>query len=566
MTMRRFVSAGWPYLYDVPGLHNCVPMLFADVMARVYRLDGDDVFFLCGADEHGARIEYVAEGLGRAPGAVVDAALAATQPLFAPLSLSFDRFGRTGDAEHVRFVQEFVARLRATGALVARDVDVAWCDRCARVLPDRFVEGKCPSCGARGHGNQCQDKMVCGRLLRPADLVEPRCAVCAEPSTTRRRAHWALPLAPWAKAAVAGLTSSAPFRDEVLAVAARVLAESSEIVITRDFRWGVPVDLPDGRSGCVDGWVDALLAKVSFTGRAGHERHFTDAAAERLFFLGGDGVPFYAVLLPALLAAADRGYALARWHVQPNQVFVDEGGICSKSTGTGIWLPEALATLPGELWRFYVLYAYAMRAEERDVLFRWERFAEVTNDVLIAPVGGAVDAITASLAAGVPPGWRDHAAARALCKRASSAANEARRLLGEHRIGRALLTLLTPWPELGAAVTSPITAAAGREAARELLPLLGCYLPETARRAWSRLGLRGSVTDRRLPDGSHVDEPAPAATGEPIFPSGPIRPREAQREYQRLVDARRRGRSLAEEITAARADRLCACPSELTEA
>ncbi|MSP15272.1 MAG: hypothetical protein EXR73_01445 [Myxococcales bacterium] len=562
MNTRRFISAGWPYLYDVPALHNCVPMLFADVIARFSRLRGDHVLFLCGGDEHGARVEYVAEGVGRTPREVVDAAHAATMPLLSALSLSFDEFGRTSDPEHGRFVTDFVARLRARDALVTRELDVAWCDRCARVLPDRFVEGTCPGCGGRAYGNQCQDKLMCGKLLRPGELASPRCGVCGDPAGSRRLAHLTLSLRRFAS--LDGLCSSQPFADEVGAIARRVLDENDEIAITRDFSWGVPIELPDGRHAAVDGWVDSLLAKLSFAVRRGEEQMFTDPAAERLFFLGRDGVPYYSVVLPALLAAADRGYSLARWHVQPNQVFTDEGGVCSRSTGTGVWLAEALATLPGEYWRFYVLYAYAARAEAKDVSFRWERFAETTNGVLVSPVEDAVDRIAGALLAGVPADWRDDAGARELVGAATATARAARHLLGERRLGRAFLALLDEWPRLAAAAAiSPASAAGAREAARLLLPLLGCYLPETAARAWTRLALRGSPKDvLTFVEGSHVDAGAPAPRGESIFPDGPIRARDAQRAYQHRVETRRRARTLEEELVAARADKLCGCPSE----
>ncbi len=565
----RFVSAGWPYLYDVPALHQCVPMLFGDVMARFYRLRGDDVYFLCGADEHGARIEYVAEGLGVSPAALVGSALERTRPLLAALELSFDEFGRTGDPAHHAWVRAFFAELRRAGAIQAREVTVAWCDHCARALPDRFVEGRCPSCNARAFGHQCQDTMVCGRLLKPSELREPKCSVCADPSTTRTRQHWVLELAPHVDAALASLTSSAPFLDEVRAVARRVVTECPEVVLTRDFRYGVQIEGPDGKPVCVDGWVDSLLAKISFAEKAGHGVHFRDPGAEKVFFHGPDALPFYTVLLPALLSAAHRGYAATRWHVQPNQVFVDEGGICSKSTGTGIWLTEALASVPAELWRFYVYYAYAARAEERDVSFRWERFADVTNAELIEPLEAAVQGVAGALAGGLPPGWRDDAGAREIARAASTAAEEAARLLEQHRTGRALHRLLGAVKELRGAVASaefsPARATGGRDGFRHLLPLIGCYLPGVAQRAWSRLGLRGSPSALRVADGSVVDDPAPPAQGPLVFAGGLIRAREAQREYQKRVDARRRARTLEEEITAARADKLCACPSELSE-
>src|SRR5690349_13014328 len=157
-------------------------MLFGDAMVRFYRHRGDEVFFLSGADCHGARVEYVAEGLGLTPKALVDRSLDATRPLFERLELSFDELGRTDDPSHIAWVKDFFAELRRRDAIVPRLVSVAHCRHCRHELPDRFVEGRCPACNGRAFGNQCQDKMVCGKNLRPHELREPRCAVCAEPT------------------------------------------------------------------------------------------------------------------------------------------------------------------------------------------------------------------------------------------------------------------------------------------------------------------------------------------------------------------------------------------------
>jgi hypothetical protein len=168
--------------------------------------------------------------------------------------------------------------------------------------------------------------------------------------------------------------------------------------------------------------------------------------------------------------------------------------------------------------------------------------------------------------AGAPvPAWRDHAEAREVSRVAAGAAEEIARHLEQHRTGRALHRLLAAIKALRDVEAQPVHAAAARDGMRHLLPLLGCYLPGVAQRAWTRLGLRGTPTAVRIADGSVVDDGPPAAQGAKIFPSGPIRARDAQREYQKRVDERRRGRTLEEEITAARADKLCACPSELSE-
>src|SRR3989338_9123944 len=102
-------------------------MLFADVCARFYRLLGDDVFFLCGADEHGARTEYVARGYGTTPKALLDSKFDATLPLLSKLELSFDHFGRTGDSNHAQFVQQFIQELQQKEIIVQGTQKIAWC-------------------------------------------------------------------------------------------------------------------------------------------------------------------------------------------------------------------------------------------------------------------------------------------------------------------------------------------------------------------------------------------------------------------------------------------------------
>jgi len=509
---RRFISAGWPYLYDVPRLHNCVPMLLADVAARFFRLQGDEVFFLCGADEHGARVQFVAEGYGKFPGALVDDKVAASLPLFSGLHLSFDRFGRTTDPEHQRFVRDFLFDLDRRGALEERALQVPYCASCARFQPDRFVQGICPHCQGKATGSGCVNKLTCGRPLSPVELRDPRCAVCDEPTTLRESSHRVFRLGHYAADAMHGLTSTDKLAEPLRDAVHRVVHEIPDVAITRDVAWGIAPPW-EAAGKTVWDWADSLLAKVSFAERQGS--YFSAAGVHRVFFLGVDSVAFYGALLPSLLLASGRGWDLDGWWVVPNDMLMVEGAVCSKSTGTGIWLGEALATLPGDLWRFYVYHSYAHRAPgEREVDFRWEGLAAMINDRLFGPLGRAV----------VEPGGEGDAEARARLA-------EAQDLLSRLRIGSAFRALLTA-----------IRARPSRAVLLETLPLLSCYLPDTAARAAECL-----------------------RSGAPLFPDGPIDARATQRRYTRAVEAGRAGRTLEEEVTDARADDLCACPTRLSE-
>ncbi|MBI3950984.1 MAG: class I tRNA ligase family protein [Acidobacteria bacterium] len=146
----------------------------------------------------------------------------------------------------------------------------------------------------------------------------------------------------------------APERDavEVRARIERTLGENPRVCVTRNTAWGIPA--PGAQGKTVYSWMDSLLAKVSMVLKRGadmEEAYWRDPMTRRHFFLGMDGVPFYGALLPGLLLASACNYSIAHWLLVPNEVFIYEGGVCSKSTGTGNWLEEALATLPADFWR-----------------------------------------------------------------------------------------------------------------------------------------------------------------------------------------------------------------------
>ncbi len=510
---RHFVSAGWPYLYDIPGLHNCVPMLFADVYARYYRLKGEEVYFLCGADEHGARTEYVAQGYGTTPQQLLDEKYDATLPLLEKLSLSFDAFERTSDPFHKKFVQEFFADLLAQDAIVEQEQKVPWCPSCQHHLPDRFLEGTCPSCAGKTYGNQCNNKKICSRLLEAEDIQDPRCAVCSSTVEWKEEPHLFFKMEKFVEALLD--CAKAPERDaqEVRSRILNTIKENPLVCITRDTKWGISIPMLPGKS--VYSWVDSLLAKVSMLAKRGPEvedKFWKSSDTHRHFFLGMDGTPFYGALLPSLLLASKRGYTVDHWSLVPNEVFIYEGGICSKSTGTGIWLQEALAVLPGDYWRFYIFFIHASveSGAERDVDFRWDRFCQSINTWLLKGLCDIVEKQT---------------------KGASEDGVEAEKDISAYmevgKIGQAFQLVLK------SLVESPSTTKTQR-----LAPYLSCFIPKA---------------------GDALLKGVKPFTGDPLYY------REVQMEYQEKVDERRAQRGLSEEITDARADVLCVCPINLTE-
>lgn len=509
--MRHFVSAGWPYLYDIPGLHNCVPMLFADVCARFHRLRGEEVFFLCGADEHGARTEYVADGYNLTPKQLVDSKCNATLPLLSKLELSLDAFERTGDPFHFNFVNDIFQHLMKHGSLTSGKQKVGWCASCQRYLPDRFLEGSCPYCLGLTYGNQCNNKKTCARLVEPEKIKDVHCAVCRGTVMWKEEEHFFFDLGKFHDKILNAVRTSKQDMQEVFARIERAFTENSRVCVTRNTDWGIPVPGSPGKT--VYSWVDSLLAKISMLAKRGDKMekdYWCDPATYRHFFLGMDGVPFYGALFPELILASGRNYSITNWFLRPNEVFIYEGGVCSKSTGTGIWLEEALATLPGDFWRFYIFFVHANveSGAERDVDFRWERFCQTINQWILENLA----VVSGSLVSG-PDG--------------ESEEKEIIKLMEDGQIGNAFQFILN------ALVNQP-----SRFKTKRLASLLGCFLP---------------VSGARL-----LESKRP-------FEMAPLYHREVQMSYQQLVDNRRGERSLSEEITDARADALCVCPINLRE-
>jgi len=150
------VACAWPYVNYLPHLGTLVQVLSADVVARYYRLKGEDVVMVSGSDEHGTPIEIEAVKLGIPPKQLTDKLHARVVELFKKWGFSFDNYTRTDNPIHKEFVQDHQMKIYDNGYIFTQETDMLYCDHDNRFLPDRFVEGKCPYCGYEpARGDQC---------------------------------------------------------------------------------------------------------------------------------------------------------------------------------------------------------------------------------------------------------------------------------------------------------------------------------------------------------------------------------------------------------------------------
>ncbi|HEV8638505.1 MAG TPA: methionine--tRNA ligase [Chloroflexota bacterium] len=391
MAERIFVGVAWPTPNGSLHLgHAAGCYLPADVFARYHRLAGNQVLMVSGTDQHGTPVTVRAEAEGVPPAEIADRYHAEYLDCWRRLGISFDVFTTTGTANHRRVVHDLFRGLQEHGHLEEREAPVAFCPRCDRALPDRYVEGTCPHCGSgSARGDQCPD---CGRPLDPPDLGEPRCRRCGGRATLRSSSHVFLGLDRFQERLEEWVERQSHWRPNVRGVAKAWLAEGLRPrAITRDLSWGVPVPLDGYEEKRIYVWFEAvcgyLSAAVEWAERRGQPdawRPFWEEPARHYYFLGKDNIFFHTVVWPAILLGNDLKLPD---DVPANENLTLEGKPFSTSRGHAVWLPEFLDRHDPDPLRFYLALNMP---ETGDADFSWERFVQTNDGELVGTWGNLV--------------------------------------------------------------------------------------------------------------------------------------------------------------------------------
>ncbi len=381
---RYMVTSALPYANGPSHLgHLAGAYLPADIYVRYLRMNGHDVFYACGTDEHGVPITITAEKLGLTPAETVDKFHSIIERDFRDFGISFSSFSRTTTKEHRDFAQSVFLELLRKGSIEPRLMKQLFCPSCERFLPDRYIGGTCPRCGsADARGDQCEN---CGVWIEPLELLEPRCSICGNSPEVRETKHWFLLLDRFQGWISEWLESRENWKDNVLNYCRGWLKDGlRERAITRDLDWGVPVPLPEARGKVLYVWFEALLGYISITREYfrekgdpdGWERYWKDPDTRLVHFIGKDNIVFHCIIEPAILRGM--GTYNLPWNVPANEFLNMKGQKFSTSRGTAVWLRDYLDRFPPDPMR----YALAVNAPEtRDTDFSWDEYLARNNEL-----------------------------------------------------------------------------------------------------------------------------------------------------------------------------------------
>lgn len=376
------VTSALPYANGPIHLGHLVEYIQTDIYVRALKLMGEDAIYCCADDTHGTPIEVNAARQGITPEALIARYYDEHRRDFADFEIRFDNFYTTNSPENKEFSDFIFSSARANGDIYTKDVELTYCDKCGRFLPDRYVKGRCPRCSAPDqYGDNCER---CNATYAPTDLGDPFCVVCGTPPGRKTSGHYFFKLANYAERLRAWLTGNAKIQDEIRNYILTWIDEGlRDWDLSRDAPYfGFPILGETDKYYYV--WLDAPIGYIASTRnyctRTGRdwEAFWRRPEGRVRHIIGKDIIYFHFLFWPAMLMAA--GFNL------PESILVHgfltvNGEKMSKSRGTFITAREYLDKLNPAYLRYY--YAANLSAKMADVDLDLEDFKRRVNAELI---------------------------------------------------------------------------------------------------------------------------------------------------------------------------------------
>ena len=409
MTKSVLTAVAWPYANGPRHIGHVAGFgVPSDVFARYQRMTGANVLMVSGTDEHGTPLLVQAEKEGLTVQELADRYNRQIVHDLAGLGLSYDLFTRTTTRNHYAVVQELFRGLHDNGYMVKETTMGAISPSTGRTLPDRYIEGTCPICGADGaRGDQCDN---CGNQLDPADLINPVSKINGETPQFVETEHFLLDLPALADALSAWLKERQDWRPNVLKFSLNLLEDIRPRAMTRDIDWGVPIPIEgwqDNNAKKLYVWFDAVVgylsASIEWAYRIGEPEawrtFWTNPDAVSYYFMGKDNITFHSQIWPAELlgyrgegsregTVGQLGSLELPTEVVSSEYLTMSGSKFSSSKGVVIYVKDFLEEFGADPLRYFIAVA---GPENNDTDFTWDEFVRRVNNELANGWGNLVN-------------------------------------------------------------------------------------------------------------------------------------------------------------------------------
>ncbi|HUV42119.1 MAG TPA: methionine--tRNA ligase [Sedimentisphaerales bacterium] len=381
MARKIVVTSALPYANGPIHIGHLVEYIQTDIWVRFQKICGNTCLYFCADDAHGTPVMITARSMGITPEQLIERVHKEHIADFAGFLIEFDNYYSTHSPENRKFSEEIFHSLDRAGAIVKRDTEQAYCEKCRMSLPDRYIRGTCPRCGAQDqYGDSCE---LCGSTYQPSDLKEPYCATCRTKPVLRTSEHYFFKLADFQQK-LKKLITDGYTRKSV----ANKLDEWFKIGL-KD--WDISRDgpyfgfkIPGEENKFFYVWLDAPVGYMASarnycnSNNLDFDNLWNSGEYELYHFIGKDIIYFHALFWPAMLLAS--GFRTA------DRLFVHgfltvNGEKMSKSRGTFIKAATYLKYLHPEALRYY--YAAKLTASIDDIDLSTEDFINKINSDLV---------------------------------------------------------------------------------------------------------------------------------------------------------------------------------------
>lgn len=355
-----YISTAIAYTSGKPHIGNTYEIVLADAIARYKRLEGYDVYFQTGTDEHGQKIQEKAEKAGITPKEYVDNVAGEVKRIWDLMNTSYDNFVRTTDADHEKQVQKIFKKLYDQGDIYKGSYEGLYCTPCESFWTEsQLVDGKCPDCG---------------REVKPA----------------KEEAYF-FKMSKYADRLIEHINTHPEFIQPVSRKNEMMnnflLPGLQDLCVSRtSFSWGIPVDFDPKHVVYV--WLDALtnyITKIGYDADGNSSDLFKKNWPADLHLIGKDIIRFHTIYWPIFLMALDLPL--------PKQVFghpwlLQGGDKMSKSKGNVIYADDMVDLFGVDATRYFVLHEMPF---ENDGVITWELVVERFNSDLANILGNLVN-------------------------------------------------------------------------------------------------------------------------------------------------------------------------------
>ena len=385
MQRKILVTSALPYANGSIHLGHLVEYIQTDIWVRFQKMQGHECHYVCADDAHGTPIMLRAQSEGIKPETLIANIAKEHQTDFKDFSIGFDNFHSTHSDENKALAQQIYLANREAGHITTKTISQAYDPEKEMFLPDRFIKGECPKCGANDqYGDNCE---VCGATYAPTDLINPISAVSGVTPITKESEHYFFKLANF-ESALKSWTTGGHLQDEVSNKLDEWLESGlRDWDISRDAPY-FGFEIPDAPDKFFYVWLDAPIGYLaSFkhycerTGVDFDEYMKPGSTTEMIHFIGKDIIYFHALFWPAMLQGAN--FRL------PNNIYAHgfltvDGKKMSKSRGTFINARTYLNYLNPEYLRYY--YAAKLSSGIEDIDLNLEDFQNRINSDLVGKV------------------------------------------------------------------------------------------------------------------------------------------------------------------------------------